>query len=46
MTLIGTYSGKILNSNEVIPMYLLLDVSHAISEITDFSFDIVVTTSG
>lgn len=46
MTLIETYSGRSLNSNEVIPMYLLLEVSHAISEITDFSFDIVITTSG
>ena len=46
MTLIETYSGRILNSNEVIPMYLLLDVSHSISEITDFSFDIVITSSG
>ncbi len=46
MTLIETYSGRILNLNEVIPMYLILDVSNAISEITDFSFDIVITTSG
>lgn len=46
MSLIETYSGRILNSDEVIPMYLILDVSQSISEITDFSFDIVITTSG
>jgi len=42
MTLIWTYSGRILNADEVIPMKLILDVSPTISGITDFSFDIVI----
>ena len=45
MTLIWTYSGRILSADEVIPMKLILDVSPAISGITDFSFDIVITTT-
>ncbi len=45
MTLIWTYPGRILSADEVIPMKLILDVSPTISGITDFSFDIVITTT-
>lgn len=46
MTLIWTYPGIILSADEVIPMDLILDVSPTVSGITDFSFDIVITTTG
>jgi hypothetical protein len=46
MTLIWTYPGRILSTDEVIPMKLILDVSPTISGISDFSFDIVITTTG
>jgi hypothetical protein len=46
MTLIWTYSGRILGAGEVIPMELILNVSPTVSEITDFSFDIVITATG
>ena len=43
MTLIWTYSGTILNADEVVPIDLILNVSPTVSGITDFSFDIVIT---
>jgi hypothetical protein len=46
MTLIWTYSGRILNADEVIPIDLILNVSPTVSGIIDFSFDIVITTTG
>jgi hypothetical protein len=46
MTLTWTYSGRILSTDEVIPIELNLNVSPAISGITDFSFDIVITAKG
>ena len=46
MTLIWTYPGRILSADEVIPMKLILDVSPTIIGISDFSFDIVITTTG
>jgi hypothetical protein len=46
MTLSWTYSGRILSAYEVIPMELILNVSPAVSGITDFSFDIVITATG
>lgn len=46
MTLIWTDPGRILSADEVIPVKLILYVSPTISEITDFSFDIVITTTG
>ena len=46
MTLIWTYSGTILNVDEVVPIDLILNVSPTVSGITDFSFDITITTTG
>jgi len=46
MTLIWTYSGRIISAGEVIPVELILNVSPNVSEITDFSFDIVITATG
>jgi hypothetical protein len=46
ITLTWTYSGTILSADEVIPMELNLNVSPTVSGITDFSFDIVITTTG
>jgi hypothetical protein len=46
LTLTWTYSGKLLNANDVIPMGLNLNVSPNVSGITDFSFHIVITTTG
>ena len=43
MTLIWTYSGTILNTDEVIPIDLILNVSPTVSGITDFSFDTIIT---
>jgi hypothetical protein len=45
ITLTWTYSGKILSANDVIPIGLNLNVSPTVSGITDFSFDIVITTT-
>jgi hypothetical protein len=45
ITLTWTYSGRILNADEVIPMELSLNVSPTVSGITDFSFDTVITTT-
>jgi hypothetical protein len=45
MTLTWTYPGRILSADEVVPIKLILDVSPIISGITDFRFDIVVTTT-
>lgn len=46
MTLIWIYSDGILSVGEVIPMKLILNVSPAVIGITDFSFNIVITTTG
>ena len=46
MTLIWTYSGRILSADEVIPMELILNVSPTVTGITDFSFDTVITATG
>jgi len=46
MTLIWTYSGTILNADEVIPIDLILNVSPIVNGITDFSFDTVITATG
>jgi hypothetical protein len=46
MTLIWTYSGTILNVDEVVPIDLILNVSPTVSGITDFSFDITIITTG
>jgi hypothetical protein len=46
MTLNWSYSGQILDVDQVIPIELNLFVSSSVSGITDFSFDIVVTTTG
>jgi len=46
MTLIWTYSGTILNADEVVPIDLILNVSPTVSGITDFSFDIIIITTG
>ena len=46
ITLIWTYSGRILSAGEVIPIELVLNVSPLVSGITDFSFDIVITATG
>jgi hypothetical protein len=46
MALSWTYSGRILGAYEVIPMELILNVSPAVSGITDFSFNIVITATG
>ena len=43
MTLIWTYSGKILNTDEVIPIDIILNVSPTVNGITNFSFDTVIT---
>lgn len=45
MTLTWTYSGKILSTYEVIPMELILKLSPTVNEITDFRFDIFITTT-
>jgi hypothetical protein len=39
-------SGRILNPDEVIPIGLILNVSPAVSGITDFSFDMVINAAG
>lgn len=46
ITLTWTYSGRTLSADEVIPIELNLNVSPTISGITDFSFDIAITTTG
>jgi hypothetical protein len=46
LTLTWTYTSRILNVDEVIPVELILNVSPAISGITDFSFDTVITITG
>jgi hypothetical protein len=46
LTLTWTYTGKILGSNDVIPIELNLNVSPTVSGITDFSFHIAITTTG
>jgi len=45
MTIVWTYSGRILSANEVVPIELILNVSPTISGITDFSIDIVITAT-
>ena len=46
MTLIWNYSDRMLSVDEVIPIELILTISPTASGITDFSFDIVITTTG
>ena len=46
MTLIWTYSGRILSTNEVVPIDLILTVCPNASGITDFSLDVIITTIG
>jgi len=46
MTLIWTYSGTMLNIDEVINIDLILNISPTVSGITDFSFDTTITTTG
>ena len=45
MTLIWTYSGRILSTNEVVPIDLILTVCPNASGITDFSLDVIITTT-
>jgi hypothetical protein len=45
MSLNWNYSGQVLNEEQVIPLELTLTVYPTISGITDFSFDIVITTT-
>jgi hypothetical protein len=45
MTLIWTYSGRMLSTNEVVPIDLVLIVYPNASEITDFSLDVIITTT-
>jgi hypothetical protein len=46
MTLNWSYSGQPLDVDQVIPIELNLFVSPSATGITDFSFDIVITTTG
>ena len=46
MTLIWTYSGRTLSVNEVIPVDLILTIYPNVSGITDFSLDVVITSTG
>jgi hypothetical protein len=46
ITLTWNYTGRILSAGEVIPVEPILNVSPAVSGITDFSFDIVITATG
>ena len=46
MTLNWSYSGQILDADQVIPIKLNLFVSSSVSGITDFSFDIIITATG
>jgi hypothetical protein len=44
MSLNWNYSGQNLKTNEVIPIKLTLTVSPSINDITDFSFDTIITS--
>jgi hypothetical protein len=46
MSLNWNYTSQVLNINEVIPVELTLRVSPAICDITNFSFDVIITSIG
>jgi hypothetical protein len=46
MTLTWNYAGQTLSVNQVLQIRLTLAVSSAVSGITSFSFDIVITATG
>ena len=46
MSLVWDYSGQILKTNEVIPVKLTLMVNPTIVDITDFSFETIITAIG
>lgn len=46
MTLNWNYAGQVLSVNQVLQVRLLLVVSPTISGITNFTFDIIITTTG